>query len=98
MQNGRPSVATKVADLRVYSAYLGISIFIVFMISRYFVDAASWYLILGFFSIVYLLMNIYLLVICYKLPEKPRHFWRIWRNLFTGISLIFLCFHAGGLF
>lgn len=88
----------KVADLRVYSAYLGISIFIVFMISRYFVDEGRWYLILCSFSIVYLLINIYLLVIYYKLPEKPRHFWRIWRNLFTGISLIYLCLYSAGIF
>ena len=96
MQNGRPSTETKVADLRVYSAYLGISIFIALVILGYFAAGASWYLILGFFSIVYLLMNIYLLVICYKLPEKPRHFWRIWRNLFTGISLIYLCLYSTG--
>jgi hypothetical protein len=98
MEHVHSSVATKVADLRIYSAYLGISIFILFVISRYFVDESLWYLILCSFSIIYLLMNIYLLVISYQLPEKPKSFWRIWRNVFTGISLVFLCLYAAGLF
>jgi hypothetical protein len=92
------SIETKVADLRVYSAYLGISIFIVLVILGYFAAGASWYLILGFFSIVYLLMNIYLLILGYQLPEKPKSFWRIWRNLFTGISFIYLCLYSAGIF
>jgi 4-hydroxybenzoate polyprenyltransferase len=99
MEPANSSVATKVADLRVYSAYLGISIFVALVILGYFAAGASWYLILGFFSIVYLLMNIYLLVISYKLSGKPRRFWQIWTNVFTGVCYIFLCLYsAGGLF
>jgi hypothetical protein len=95
---GRPSsLDTKIADLRIYTAYLGITIYIIFGISRTFLDTGGWYLVLGGFAVINLMLNIYLLALYFQLQES-NILKRIWVRLAGGIGLVVLCFHAGGLF
>jgi hypothetical protein len=98
MEDRQSSLDTKIADLRIYTAYLGITIYIIYGISRTFLDTGGWYLILGGFAVLNLAMNIYLLKIYYQLRETSKILKRLWVLLAVGIGLVVLCFHAGGLF
>lgn len=92
------SYDTRIADLRIYTAYLGITLCIIYGISKIFLETGGWYLILGGLAVINLMLNIYLLALYYQLRETSDILKRIWVLLAVGIGLIVLCFHAGGLF